>query len=412
MVPLPGGGMRPSTAAGCYPSEVAAVHKPSLRSQRDARSPRPRPGELSPAVERAFGRVRSFRVEAMNADASSRSYARLVFDDDGTPGSAVAMILPEDPYSSDELTSPQDPTPTEVPFLAVQRFLARRGVRVPAVLDAAVADGLILLEDLGRRSFRDRLRALSPADRVEAYRDAVSFLADLHRRAAPPEDPVASLPTAAAGAPLPHRRRFDAALLRAELDEFHRFGVSAAWGSPGADADRRLSQALDALAVAVAHLPTGFVHRDFSSRNLMCLDDGGLAAIDFQDALIGPRPYDLAALLCDSYATLDERHLDSLIRQYRQALGIRGDAGDAFDAGFWAVVAQRKLKDAGRFVRIHRERGDPRFLRWYPPSLAHVARALRRWSPGGRLAEVLAEVVPGFPHALTAPATEVGPGRE
>ena len=33
--------------------------------------------------------------------------------------------------------------------------------------------------------------------------------------------------------------------------------------------------------------------------------DGELVWIDFQDALMGPRVYDLVALLCDSYQTFD-----------------------------------------------------------------------------------------------------------
>ena len=43
--------------------------------------------------------------------------------------------------------------------------------------------------------------------------------------------------------------------------------------------------------------PKIFVHRDFHSRNIMCLNDIGCALIDFQDAVIGPITYDFVSLV-------------------------------------------------------------------------------------------------------------------
>jgi len=300
------------------------------------------------------------------------------------------MHLPPDPFASDELIGAGDPPPDEVPFLAVQRLLAARGVRVPEVLHADVDRRVILLEDLGDRTFRHHLAELSPGDRLDAYGRAVDFLADLHRRTARP------------GPDLPYRRRFDTSLLRAELADFRRWGVEAAWGDLSDHDASDLDAGLDALAETVGALPLGFVHRDFNSRNIMCAPDGSLVAIDFQDALVGPRPYDLAALLCDSYATLPPRHIRALVRRYAISAGREPDLPE-LEAGFWATVAQRKLKDAGRFVAIHRLRGNPDFLRWYAPSLAHVGRALARLPSGGGLRAVLTRLVPGFPDRVRTP---------
>ena len=61
----------------------------------------------------------------------------------------------------------------------------------------------------------------------------------------------------------------------------------------------------DRIARALDAEPKGFTHRDYQSRNLMVLPSGEQAVIDFQDALLGPRQYDLVALLRDSYVELD-----------------------------------------------------------------------------------------------------------
>ena len=46
-----------------------------------------------------------------------------------------------------------------------------------------------------------------------------------------------------------------------------------------------------------------------------------LVVIDFQDALQGPRPYDLVALLCDSYVDLPVGLQDAMIVRYCVARG-------------------------------------------------------------------------------------------
>lgn len=336
-------------------------------------------------------------LEAMPRHASSRRYyrAHLGPGRGALPGTVVAMRLGPDPFRSDELTSDW-PAARELPFLAVHRVLEQRGVRVPRVYGHDLPRRLVLVEDLGDRTLRDRLGALDPAARLATYERVVDLLADLQRRTARPEP----------DAP-PWRRRFDRDLLRRELDHFRAWGLEAAWGS-GAP-DPRLDAALDRLADAVAALPTAFVHRDFNSRNLMPAADGSLVLIDFQDALQGPVSYDLASILCDSYATLEGAAVDRLVDRFAERAGVR-DAS-AFRAGFWATVAQRKLKDAGRFVFLDRVRGNPAFLRSYPRSLAHVARALRRSREHGDLGEALAARIPGFPESAATPRAETGGAR-
>jgi aminoglycoside/choline kinase family phosphotransferase len=112
----------------------------------------------------------------------------------------------------------------------------------------------------------------------------------------------------------------------------------------------------------------------------MVKDDGGLRIvwIDFQDALLGPRVYDLVALLNDSYQEFHRASVEARLDEYREAAGLpaaqRAQLVDEFDL----VTVQRKLKDAGRFVFIDRKKGNPSFLRFVTPTILKVDGALAR----------------------------------
>jgi aminoglycoside/choline kinase family phosphotransferase len=106
--------------------------------------------------------------------------------------------------------------------------------------------------------------------------------------------------------------------------------------------------------------------------------DGSLCWIDFQDALLGPRVYDLVALLNDSYQKFDRPFVEARLDDYARAAGLdaqgRADLGREFDL----VTVQRKLKDAGRFVFIDRVKQNPAFLRFVEPTIAKVRASLER----------------------------------
>ncbi len=146
-----------------------------------------------------------------------------------------------------------------------------------------------------------------------------------------------------------------------------------------APADRTTFDAIaDHLARRIAGWPRTFVHRDYQSRNLMVRPGGAICWIDFQDALLGPRVYDLVALLNDSYQEFDRPFVEARLDEFARAAGYsasdRGLLGREFDY----VTVQRKLKDAGRFVFIDQVKHNPSFLRFVTPTIRKVHGALAR----------------------------------
>jgi aminoglycoside/choline kinase family phosphotransferase len=264
------------------------------------------------------------------------------------------------------------------PFLEVRSLLEERGVRVPRLLAEARERGLLLVEDLGR-TLAEHL-AVHPAEREQLYALAVRELARAQVALEPlPEASVVRL------------RAFDEALLGFELDHYREWALEAR-GKTLDTSERAVFDGARAwLVAALGSLPRGFVHRDYQSRNLLVTRAPRTGArelgwIDFQDALLGPRAYDLVALLCDSYQPFDRAFVERRLDEYATERGLSEEARLGLGREFDLVTVQRKLKDAGRFVFIEKKKNDPSFLRFVEPTVAIVRQALARVSDVSELA--------------------------
>ena len=313
-------------------------------------------------LARVTGRDGPFALTPIRGGASPRRFYRVELD-----RSAIVMLVPPD--TPDVAFARERGRPW--PFLEIQHLLASAGVRVPAILAADCDAGLLLVEDLGQTLAEHLERR--PHEREALYRSAVHALARAQAALAPlPADSVIRL------------RQFDATLYTTELEHFWDWAIAArAVNAPRAPFQR----ALDFLVAKLTALPRGFTHRDYQSRNLLVptrhvISAGELALgwIDFQDALLGPRAYDLVALLCDSYQPFERAFVERRLDDYAQACALSSSERHALGQEFDLLTVQRKLKDAGRFVFIERRRSDPSFLPFVAPTLDIVTSALDRLS--------------------------------
>ncbi|WP_373044282.1 aminoglycoside phosphotransferase family protein [Vulgatibacter sp.] len=325
----------------------------------------------------------SWGITKLKGDASNRSYYRVTLPE----RAYVLMVMPEG-ARPEEATKGE--APTELPFVNVHRYLHGLGVRVPTIHTWDPEAGVMVLEDLGDVTFEAGLSQGADAEgrREQLYGQAIDLLAGLRARA--DANPDASC--------LASSRAFDFDLYRWEFDHFLEWGLEARHGVKLAGEDAARVGALgDQICRALDELPRGFTHRDYQSRNLMLLPGDELVVIDFQDALQGPRQYDLVALLRDSYVELPIEFVEKMVRRYLSRLveegGPRIDS-QAFLADFHLLTVQRKLKDAGRFVFIDRVKGNPGFLPYIPASLRYVREALARRPELADLHRILARHVP------------------
>jgi aminoglycoside/choline kinase family phosphotransferase len=253
----------------------------------------------------------------------------------------------------------------QLPFIEVRRLLADAGVRVPALFGSRPELGLLVVEDLGE-TLAERL-ARDPSARDGLYRRAVEQLAGAQRS-------LARLPEGS----IVLTRSFDRELLGWELEHFREWGVEALGRTLDPAEQASFARASAWLVETMIGFEQGFVHRDYQSRNLLALPDGSLGWIDFQDALLGPRAYDLVALLRDSYQCFDDAFVAARLADYCAARALGADESRAVAFELDVITLQRKLKDAGRFVFFERTRGDPSYLRFFVPTLEVVLGALSR----------------------------------
>jgi aminoglycoside/choline kinase family phosphotransferase len=243
----------------------------------------------------------------------------------------------------------------------------------------------MVLEDLGDVLLETRLLAGEPARPL--YERAIDQLARLRAHA-----------EARPGGCLAFGRAFDHDLYLWELHHFREWLLEAWKGASLAPAEREVvDREFEAIARTLAAEPKGFTHRDYQSRNIMVLPSGEQVVIDFQDALLGPRQYDLVALLRDSYVELPPDLVDDLLRRWLDRFAAEGGPRleyAPFRALFDLLTVQRKLKDAGRFVFIDRVKKNPGFLPSIPASLRYVRDAFARRPDLARLREILARHVP------------------
>ncbi|MDB5370160.1 MAG: aminoglycoside phosphotransferase [Roseomonas sp.] len=306
---------------------------------------------------------------ALAQDAGHRRYTRLSGD---VPQPALLMDCTDAPRVG--LTPEQD----LLPFLRIARHIAGLGLSAPAILAEDVAQGLILVEDLGHDTHAGLLDA--GADPVPLYVAAAEALAALHAAPPPAGLPEWEAPTMGRMAGL----------------TFLDWWWPTTFGGPPAEAVRAgFADAMQAMLAPFAGAG-GFVHRDYFPANLMHLPDRPgprrVGIIDFQDAGRGHPAYDLVSLLQDARRDVAAPARQAALGAYLAARpGL--DAG-AFTAAMAAMAAQRHLRVASLWVRLARRDGKPGYLRHGPRCWALLAEALRHPATAP-LARFLDRHVPG-----------------
>lgn len=288
-----------------------------------------------------------------SADASFRRYFRL-------SGATRSLIVMDAPPPQEDVR----------PFIEVAQRLHGAGLHAPRVLAADIAQGFLLLDDLGCEPYLQALQTGTPARADALMRDAIGALVQWQARgrsdALPP---------------------YDESLLRREMDLFPQWCVGREHGLTWTAQQQATWEQVSATLVASALAqPTVAVHRDWMPRNLMVTEPNP-GVLDFQDAVCGPVTYDIASLLRDAFISWDEeREIDWAARWWQQARsrGLFGDHPMGADFGeCWRALEwmgmQRHLKVLGIFCRLKHRDGKPHYSSDLPRFFGYVARVAVRY---------------------------------
>ncbi|HEX8312590.1 MAG TPA: phosphotransferase [Chthoniobacteraceae bacterium] len=250
-------------------------------------------------------------------------------------------------------------------YVAIARFLAEVGVRVPEIYFHEESEGLIWMEDLGDQDLWSYRQEPWEMRRV-LYEDALDQLFTLHSRAHTMHDGLPALQVA-----------FDAELYLWEQNYFLEHCLSRYFELDPAVVEEHCDrERLNGIAVELAAEPRVFVHRDFQSQNIV-IKEGAACFIDFQGMRPGLAQYDLASLLYDPYVKLTAAERAELLGYYMAKLPQTGArAGADFERLFLLCAMQRLMQALGAYGFLGLVKGRTHFLDHIPPAMANLREVL------------------------------------
>lgn len=292
---------------------------------------------LKQFVHEQFGLLNP-HIEVVSGDASFRRYYRL---QDVTP----PLILMDAPPSHEDVAK----------FVRLDQAFAGAGLRVPAIVAQDIANGFLAIEDLGNQM----LAAWLGTEPTACYEKALALLPAVRKVNRQIELPV-----------------FDGAFIQRELGIFTEWFVQKHLNKTLTAAEKQLlDETFQCIEQQVLAQPYAGMHRDFHSRNLMVLADASLAAIDFQDAVVGPVCYDAVSLLRDCYVRWPDALVQKLAHSVYEQLQREGwysQGINAFLRDFDYVGLQRHIKVLGIFCRLYYRDGKSSYMADLPRVFGYV----------------------------------------
>ena len=302
-----------------------------------------------------FG-VGTYGLRPVSADASFRRYFRV------SAHGATWVTMDAPPQHEDCR-----------PFIHVARLLRAAGVNAPEIVAEDLAQGFLLLTDLGDTTY---LAALDPENADQLMDDAISALVKWQLASREGELP-----------------RYDESMLTREANLFAEWYLARHLQlAPSSDEQRELGEMVGLIVSRSMAQPSVYVHRDFMPRNLMVADPNP-GVLDFQDAVYGPITYDLVSLMRDAFVSWEEaRVLDWSIRYWekakRAALPVDPDF-TTFYRNFEWMGLQRHLKVLGIFARLRYRDGKPAYLEDAPRFMRYARAVAERYPELKPLARLL-----------------------
>lgn len=284
--------------------------------------------------------------EALAADASFRSYDRLTRPN----GSAVLMDAPP---------------PEQVgPFQKIARTLCNFGFSAPRIFASDVERGLLLLEDLGDRTFARQLA--EGADERALYLLGTETIIQLQTMLTPLDLETLGVPD------------YDEEAYLEELRLFTKWYLPTAGPSPRPKVRNAFEEAWKEVLRPVLKVPSTLVLRDFHIDNLIELPDRrGVARcglLDFQDAAAGHPVYDLVSLLEDARRDVSPAVVIEMRARFAGALPAARSS--EFEPHYPVLAAQRATKILGIFSRLAQRDGKEAYLAHIPRVWSQLERQL------------------------------------
>ncbi len=297
------------------------------------------------------------KITRLSGDGSDRSFFRINFGN-----SSLMAVFPSSASAPDKALAEASSS------FNIGIHLYNKGVPVPQVIDFDETDGLLVFEDLGDTLLQDLAVKHTDKEKLrQFYSETITQL--IHMQFAGREefntDWCHDTP------------KYDSKLMITRESGY--FLNSFCIGYLGLrDFSPELTSEFKKLAGNASSQPSDyFLHRDFQSRNVMIKDDR-VRFIDFQGGRLGPLGYDLASLLLDPYAELDNLIREELFDQYLNLLESYGVNKEAFLQGYYPLSLQRSLQIIGAFAFLSQVKKNIYFRTYIKPAVISLNALLAK----------------------------------
>lgn len=295
----------------------------------------------------ALFKTNDYELMPASEDASFRSYYRLSM-------SGKTYIVMDAPPEHEDCR----------PFIDITNRLIKSGVNVPVIHHENLAQGFLLLTDLGDDLFLEKLNSASVN---KLYSDAIKALVQIQTFADTKD-----------------LKSYEEGLLQTEMRLFIDWLIETHLAiSLSFEQLKELETVFQLLVENALAQPMVFVHRDFHSRNLMLTEKNNPGVIDYQDAVLGPITYDLVSLLKDCYIKWSPENIDAWVTMYIEAFTAANPElnleKEQFLRWFDLMGVQRHLKASGIFARLFHRDGKQGFLDDIPRTLSYIVDVKHRY---------------------------------
>ena len=271
----------------------------------------------------------NIQITPLQGDASFRRYFRVQHND-------TRYIAMDAPPELEDIK----------PFIHVAREFGQLDIHVPHIFAENLEHGFLLLTDFGDSLYSQELQ---PHNADLLYTSALETLVRIQtcQVAFPP---------------------FDAVFMQKELDNFQHWFLNRYLNVQLP----HLQKVFDFLIHAAVIQPQVCVHRDYHSRNLMCLPDNQVGVLDFQDAVRGPVTYDAVSLLRDCYINWPREQVEQWAEHFRKTAGLNNVSPAEFLRWFDLMGIQRHLKALFIFARKYIRDSSHHYIPDIPRTLQYV----------------------------------------
>lgn len=280
----------------------------------------------------ATNKIKNCEIKKVAGDASFRSYYRIFFDDE-------TRILMFAPPSHEDIR----------PFVKIAEFLVSHDFAAPKIFACDEENGFLLLEDFGDDTY-GKVLAESQSQELSLYEKACDVLLALHKLEAPKD-----LPT------------YNHALFFREVMLFVDWYLPLQKKSMSLSEKARFKFLWFQLFDLLEKENQVLVLRDYHADNLMILPSREgvrqVGLLDFQDAVIGAKAYDLVSLLEDARRDVDEENRKKLFNYYLK----KSSCDEIILTRDYEILSlQRNIKIIGIFARLSIRDGKNNYLTLLP----------------------------------------------